>query len=477
MQRLAVPLAYGYGKARSAVASSGSLVNLYTEQTPMGAKGDLMLVGVPGTRARAQLTYVNVEEETRNEGAIHAALPAFGGILAVADNGTYLIAEDFTWQRIGAGLTGPVSLTWNGIDAVATNGTTGVWITDDDVETIVDVDFYPSSSAAVLDGYLIFARDGTGQIFCTEPFSRDLQGLSFATAVAEPDDVVAVAASRTELIVMGETATEFWYRLDPPPSTGFPFSRVPGGVIGFGCASAASVATYDGTTWWLTPKGAVVQVAGLQPQVVSDAQIEAALVEVQFTFLSDGTRVENWAAARAFAYEQRGHVFYCLTVGGRTLVYDVTMREWHERRNYSRGHHLARAYAFQWGKHFVFDDAGRMLELSPDFHDDAGEPLVAEVVSLPYHADREYLSVDAIELQVDPGVSPLTGEHVWLMAMSRDQGRTWSQERPAGIGRTGAYRHKLVWRRCGAAEDVRFRFRTSDPSRRGVLSTAMMETA
>lgn len=460
--RTKVPLALDYGQARSAVGSGGSLVNFFAQATPVGAKDEMVLVGAPGTKARTQLRSPNDEDVLTDETLVHAAIVAWGKLLVVGVAGTYLVDDDWTWDRIGDGMAGPVSLAFNGIDVAAVNGVTGRWITQTTVEPIVDVDFYPADSVAFLDGYFVFNRKGTGQVFSSEPYSRALLGLSFATAEDDPDHTVGVLATSDNLLVFGERTTEPYYNAGAGQ---FPFAPVPGGSMAFGCAAAATAARYGATVFWLSDKGLVIAAEGLRPTRISDHEVEAAIKE----------RQDDWPAARGFVTEDEGHTFYHLTVGDLTMVYDLSTGRWHLRSNYSRGHELARCHAFAWKKHVVGDDKGRLLELSSAFLDDAGEPLFGEIVSMPYHADREVMSLDAVELQTDPGVSPIGENYRVLMSVSRDQGRTWSSERPAAIGRTGDYRGRLVWRRCGAGTDIRLRFRMSEPFRRAFLSSAFLE--
>lgn len=462
MNPVALPLAASYGMARSSVTSGGSLINLYPQLTPAGARGPVALIGAPGTALFANLTY-SFEDAELDETLIHAAIEAWDGqVVVVGEHAIYLVQSDATWARLAnTGMAGPVSIAWNGIDVAAVNGTEGYWITETTVDPIDDAAFYPSNSVTFLNGYFIFNRADTGQAFMTRAYSRLFDGLDFAEAEKAPDNLVGVMACGDDLFLFGVRTVEVWYDAQ---NLQFAFARTPGATMGYGCASFASVAVYDRSICWLTSDGLVVSAAGLAPQRISDDQVERALKE----------RKADWAAARAFIYPDEGHVFYVLTVGDLTLVCDLASGDWHERRNYSRGHCLARCYVNAWGKHIVGDDTGRLLEMSSEIADDAGEPLVAEIVSMPYVNSRLFSALGSLEIEVDTGeFAPGLDYYVGLSA-TRDGGRTWTPERLAPVGPSGAYGRRVEWRKLGAKREHRFRIRITDPIRRRFLAQAHM---
>lgn len=464
MRPAEVPLALNFGQARASVGSGGSLVNMYAQAAPIGAKADTVLVGVPGRRHVAQLQYLNDETELTNDTNVNAMHFALGKVVAVTDHAIYLIAEDGTWERVhNTGMAAPVGMAFNRFDVAAVNGTAGYWINLGEVVTIesADADYEPADSVTFLDGYMIFNRSGTGQVFSTAPYSRDIDGLDFADAEKAPDDAVGVLAVGDNLFIFGAASTEIWYNA---AADQFPFLRVPNTTMEHGCAAIATARQWDGTVFWLTPAGNVIMASGLVPTRISDDQVEAALK----------ARKADWSTARAYIYAEEGHTFYRLTVGDLTLSYDMATGYWHEVRNYSRTSDLARCYVQAWGRHFVGDDTGRILEMSGDFFDDADEPLVAEIVSMPYHNSRQYSSIGCLELQMDTGLSALGSEYVVTMAASRDGGVTWGTEKPESIGAAGRYGKPVRWRKLGARLDHRFRFRISDPFRRAVLAVAYM---
>lgn len=465
-----VPLAVSFARGRSSVASGGSLVNMFAQSTPTGAKADTVLVGAPGTRAWVTLRYPNDVNQQTVEGAVLAL--AYSNrdnkLVAIGEHAVYMIAQDGTVTRLGASqLDAPVSLATNGIDFIAVDGTRAraLWINADGLDPVYPTagNFFPADSVTVLDGFLILNRKDNGQVFCSGIRNRNFNGLDFSEAEKAPDDTVGVLASGDNLFIFGEETTEIWYNAGNP--IGFPFSRVAGSTIEQGCAAIATAAQTDGIVFWLTSAGTVWMAQGMSPSRISDDQIEAEIK----------ARRSGWASARAFCYTDEGHTFYQLTVGDLTVVYDLATGLWHQRSNYSRGSALARCHAFAWGRHFVGTDDGRILEMSLDLFEDAGEPLVAEVVSMPVHAQRDFLSIGSVQIEMDTGLSPLGGEYRVRMAVSGDGGRTWSPDREASIGATGDYLRRVIWRKLGARRDWRMRFTISDPFRRAILAQMHLE--
>ena len=452
-----LPLALNFGMARASVASGGSLVNLFAQAAPEGAKGSTVLIGAPGAKQFTQLNRL-LEGEPAPDDFVNGMIFAFGKIVAVTDNATYLIAQDGTWTRYNLGLAGPVRMAFNRVDVAAVNGSTGLWINESTCSAISGTGWYPANAVTFLDSYLVFNRAGTGQAFMTDSYSRTFNALNFAEAEKAPDNLLGVLAAGDNLFMFGADTTEVWYNA---ANLRFAFSRIQGGTMEHGLAAVGTVAQFDGMVFWLSAGGLVLMAAGLSPQRISDDQIEAALKD----------RRADWATARAFVYSDEGHIFYQLTVGDMTLVYDVATGYWHQRANYSRGHALARCYVNAWGRHFIGDDQGRILEMSGVVYEDAGEPLIAEAVTVPYVNSRLLSAIGSLEIEMDTGLSPLGGEYQVMLAASGD-GVNWSSDRPQGIGPTGRRGKVVQWRKLGARREHRFRFRIADPFRRAILSQA-----
>lgn len=452
------PLATNFGMNRPGIETGGLLVNLYAQRAAEGAKGPVVLIGAPGARAFAQLRYHNDELVATDDTNVNAMIFAFGRIVIVTDHAVYFVKENGTVsRRANLGIVGPVSMAWNRLDVAAVGPAGAFWINESVVTAISDANYYPSDAVAFLDSYFIFNRRGSGQVFQTGSYTREIDGLDFADAEKAPDDAVGVIAAGESLFIFGEDTTEVWYNA---AGSQFAFARISGATMEHGCAAIATATQFNGDVTWLTRGGLVMRAVGLAPQRISDEEVEAALAE----------RKADWSTARAFVYSDEGHTFYVLTVGDLTLAYDDATGLWHKRSNYSRGHALARCYVRAWGRHFIGDDRGRVLEMTGDAFDDAGEPLIAEAVSVPITSDGALLPIGGVELEMDAGVAPLGVSAAVMLSHSCNGGRSWAPDRTVSAGRTGEYLHRIRWRKFRAAREHRFRIRISAPFRRRILS-------
>jgi hypothetical protein len=50
-----------------------------------------------------------------------------------------------------------------------------------------------------------------------------------------------------------------------------------------------------------------------------------------------------------------------------------------------------------------------------------------------------------------------------MLQISKDNGKTWGPERWTSLGKIGAYRDRVEWRRFGKARDWTFKLRLTDP--------------
>jgi hypothetical protein len=130
--------------------------------------------------------------------------------------------------------------------------------------------------------------------------------------------------------VFGLKNTEVWYNAGTQP---FPLARIAGATLNIGLLAQNSVVKADNSIFWLGQDergyGSVYRSNGLSAQRVSTWSMD---------FLINTVFPTNIAFARAFAYQEAGHLFYVLSMPGAsggatsgTIVYDITTGQWHER--------------------------------------------------------------------------------------------------------------------------------------------------
>ena len=417
-----IPLAAESYQARSRPLSAQRLVNLYPERAPDAAKSPLALFGTPGLKLFA----------TAGSGPIRCSHVMAGTFYVVSGTEVYAIDSAGSATLIGSITgSGAASMDDNGTELVIVSGGNGWVYNGSTLTAIADADFPTVTSVTFLDGYHIFSKDSSGQFVISasyDPTSYD--ALDFATAEAEPDNLVRVLTDHQELWLFGEKTTEIWYNSG---AAAFPFERISGAFIERGCAAVNSVAKMDNSVFWLGDDLVVYRAAEYTPQRVSTHPIEGAIA----TFATPSV-AEGWT------YIQDGHSFYVLTFEEATFVYDAASGLWHERQSYGQKRWRATCGTYAYSKTLVGDyDSGNIYELDLNTYQDNGGTILRTAISPPIHADTNRTTMSRFQVEVESGSGLTTGQGSDPQAMlswSDDGGRTFGQEHWVSLGAIGAYK-------------------------------------
>lgn len=436
-----------HGRGRNLSGSGGELINMLAEKAPTGAKSTVNLTATPGT---ALFTQLGVTEP------VTAVVKAWGRLVAITETAVYIIAPDGTWQNVGAGMPGRVSAATNGTVVVAVNGTSGIVITQTGVSTISDPDFHPASTVQFIGGYFVFERRTTGEYFISDLYSTDFDALDFQTAESAPDDLLAVVAVRREIWLLGTDTVE----VHSLTGASFPFTPITGVAINYGCGAKFSAIAVGSDVVWLSDHGVVMQSVGYQARRISTHEIEEEIEEL----------AASWDDAFAWTYIERGHQFYVLTIGTKTFAFDFATQLWHRRSTISTTAHLALSAERAFNKTLVGDSNGRILHLSKDYYQDAGEDIVAVIGSIPFHADNQQFGIASLTFDGEVGYGGrATLEH------SADDGKSWSSRIEASMGAIGQHDFRPTWRQLGTAFQKRMRLRLYGDVPKRISSTAVVE--
>lgn len=438
-----------HGLGRSAVGRGSELINGFAQKAAQGAKERAYILGAPGTEL---FTLLDATEK------VAALIPAFDKLIAVTDKSTYLVDSDGTSTRLGDGLYGQVDIAYNGTVCVAVNGYVGIEISETAVTQITSANFYGADRVWFIDGYFVFNRKDTGQYFISGLYNTEFDGLDFATAESSPDNIVSIVAIRREVWLLGRDNVEVHYN----SGASFPFARMQGVSINYGCASPMCATAAGNSVLWLSDQGIVFQSSGY-----SEIKISTHEIDEEIAALSD-----DWSTAYATTYIEDGHEFYLLTIGLHTFCYDLATQMWHKRSNFTYGRHIANCMAHVFNKNIVGDDEGRLLTMSRDLYQDVDDPLIMVMGSITYSDNNEFRTVDSFEVDGDVGAG---GEST--LEYSRDDGKTWSDRKEASIGAVGHYSARLKWRRLGRARSKRFRLRVYGNHSRRFSTTALLEVS
>jgi len=452
--RVPLPIVGPKRTARSIVTNPQRCVNLYPVPEGPGAKHAASLYPTPGTTLAKSIA----------TGAVRSNGVEFGDAMYwAAGAALYKVDSSLTSTSVGALVTsaGWVSIAAGRAYLMLVDGAKGyVW---DGVTfaQITDPDFPANpTSVTYLDGYFIVASQGSDQFTISaneDPTAWN--ALDFASAAADPDDLLAVAATHQDLYALGARTTEIYY---DSGAADFPFTRHANGVIELGLEAVASVALAEGTLFFLarTDVGGklVVMISGFTPRVISDDDIVWEIGGLTATDDAEG-----------FVYRQVGQTFYVLTfpAANRTFIYHVEAGVWHERTSPSLARWRARGHCYFGGAHYVGDyTAGKLYELDTAVYTEDGSSVTRTRRTTVSHADRRRIQVNSVEVEFEAGVGLTSGQGSDPQAMlrySRDDGKTWSRELWRPIGKRGEYGARAIWNRLGVGRGFVFEISISDP--------------
>jgi hypothetical protein len=311
----------------------------------------------------------------------------------------------------------------------------------------------PVLDVAYLGDRFIYALIGSDTFYWSEiDDAATIDGLSFATAEASPDPIVALAVLAGQLVIFGTASVETW---QVGTDAAAPFTPAIGQGYQRGCASRDAVAFLDNALFWIGENRVVYRTQDV-PQRVSSSSIEDKL-----------RQCSDIAACTGFAATFEGHEFYVLNVPGvGTYAYDASRigtqagaygdsfsrGEWGEWTSFGRPRFRGQCALALNGAVLVGDDrTNDVWTMEVGVYRDGLDPLVRTASAFikveegtPRCDNLVLHCVTGVGTAVDPGSAPVTE-----MRYSDDQGRTFGPWRPASSGAMGRYSQRVTWRRLG----------------------------
>lgn len=386
---------------------------------------------------------------------------------AVVVNKLTDVTADFVTAGVIAGtvvynVTTGASATVTAVDGATTLSLTSHIFTNTGETYEVGSNDFPNGATHVefFDGYFIVndpSNAGRYQ-FSASYNGHDWPVEQFATAERSPDELQGLAVNGRELWLIGKETAEPWYNAAAPI---VPFEPINNGFSEWGCAAPYSIATNNGTLFWLSAnqegQGQVVATAGLNTQVISTNAIAAEISK--FSKIDD---------AIGFTYTYQRHNFYVLTfpTADRSFVYDTTTQLWHE---WSSGgvdkRHVANFHIFFDNRHMVgSSEVGKMLQLDWDKYTEDGEN-ITRLRRGPYikgDAD-EFVFHHKVKMDFETGVGNSDDEYPVVMLRWTDDGKTFSNELWRPLGAQGEYYRTVEWRKLGRSKYRAYEVQITDP--------------
>lgn len=332
------------------------------------------------------------------------------------------------------------------------NGATVAEITDIDLETPLSV--------AHLNNQAIY--DGDGGRFVTSDVgdATTINGLNFATAESNADDLIRVFVFDQILYLFGEKTIEPWYNsgVGSPP-----FDRIEGGIIPVGLGAIYSVAHDDKNIYFLGDDNAVYTIRGTNERKISDSSISMTLSDFAVT-----TDAIGWAMII------EGQSFYVLNFpsADRTFCFPDNGFWFELSSGVIGGRWRGNSYVFAFRKHLIADSInGNIYELDFDTFTENLEVIRRVRETGPLHgglfgAPGKTIELNRFELIMETGVGLISGQGsdpVVMLQISNDGSKTFSTELWGRIGKMGEFQFKVEWFNLGSFEQGNIRIATSDP--------------
>lgn len=296
---------------------------------------------------------------------------------------------------------------------------------------------------------------------------KDFPTNNFEDAEFQTDIITKVFNNLNQLYVFGINTIEIYQTI---VSTTFPFQRITGGTIEIGCRAPNSVVSFNGGMAFIggsaNQRPGVYFGIGSSFQKISNSSIDQLIQKYTDQEIFD---------ARSFVYAQNGNSFLVITIGNNTLVYDSTTSGlagrsiWHERQSgvtsalgfkaWNAAHGL-----LAFGKILVGDNAtGKVGSLDFSVKTEYGDTVERFFTTQPFISDVQSTFAYEIELDMQTGVGLINEVEPKILMSYSDDGATFNNPVPRGLGKVGERRKRVRWTR-GARFPVSrmYLFRTTD---------------
>lgn len=395
-------------------------------------------------------------------------------LITIVSNGSSTVPGVLSLSQVGTLSTnsGPVHIRDNGIagSAVIVDGP-NYYIYNVAAQTLTfgtDPAWLGSTTVAEIDGWWIFNQPGTPKFYTnSQPYSTTFNASLFNLKDAFSDRLVAVAESKEELWLPGESTTEIWYNAG---GQYFPFQRLVGTLLQVGCKAPHSIARLsvggqDGLIWFgRSDRGenVIIRTKGFVGETVSTPAVSDEIATY--------TRTDDCVA---YTYQEDTHEFavFNFPTADRTWVYDASMPPelaWHRRLSYDPysgqfHRHRSNCYMNFAGMRIVGDyQNGAIYQLTRSVQNDAGWPLYgrrrAPMIWDKETRGRVFMSSLQIDFAPGQGASSGLGANPTAnLTISRDAGASLgtayepapTNTFPAPMGAIGQTLNRTIWRKLG----------------------------
>lgn len=420
------------------------LVNMYIETTPEG----------PAQNARYQRPGLK-QVAQYGAGPIKATFKHKGFRYTVSGNSVW---RDF--ENIGTVIPGE-NVRWaiSDEEVVIVSGGYAHYVTTTEVEVIDDPDLPKVRDVVVLAGRFVYFHDDESGMYSYSDVgdAQSIDGLSFASAEAQPDEITGAAVSGEAMVIFGTATTEWQFGTTNADA---PFQRSQGRTYDKGCLCINTVQLGDNALTFVGDDRMVYRAAQV-PLRISTHQVEDRLRK---------QTLDQFRQNSAFVISFGGHTFYVLNIVGQgTWAFDYGYKSWAEWRSWE----MDRFRVSVADREGFMGDAytGALMSFDGGQYTDFGNVPIERVVSTFQPLKSGTLRNFQLALHCEQGVGLLGSGHgsepVVEMRFSDHRGWDWGPWMQSGLGAHGQRGKEALaqWSNLGTfpSPGRAFEFRCTDP--------------
>jgi len=365
--------------------------------------------------------------------------PGGGATQMLAVAGTTLSRVDSAGAATSLGtVSGTDRIGWDMIrDITLICADRKVWyLASSSLTQVTDVDLGDVTAIAALNGRLIAARDASDTFVWSDVLTPSTIGsLSFATAEAYGDKLVRPFVHGRRLYLFGERSLELW---GTGPSSGSAFARIGDAVEPFGLAAKHSLDAAGPAMCFV----AIDQSGAISVQSFDNgmSRISSPMIDDMLAGLSES----DLAAVEGFSFTTRGQTFYQIDLPGvGSYAYHFQSGQWLRRKWAGDVLWRGRCATYAYGKIIAGSRIdGKLYALEPRLYADDvdGDEFPLERVATTFIGARQTTRLSSLAL--DCGVRGAGVQPLAQIAVSADDGQTWTKERPVELAAQGARSRK-----------------------------------
>lgn len=370
-----------------------------------------------------------------------------GGVTTLGEvGGSEMVAMDYGFDRLGV---------WSAGHLYFWTGDTFLQVTDPDMGAV--------HGGCYLAGYWL-STDGTSIIATDLNDPTSVNPLRYGSAESDPDEIMAVARLKSELVAFGRHSVEFFSNIG---GAGFPFSRIEGAQVSRGMIGRRAFAPL-GESFAFVGSARNEAPAVYMLGAGTSAKISTREIDVMLSGYGDDALSSMYVESRT----EKGHQHLLIHLPDVTLCYDLAASQAAEEPVWFRlssavvgtSRYRARGFVRCYDRWIVEDPLSSSLgAMTSDVGSHYGSHVGWQFDTLVIYNQSKGAAIHEIELVALPGRVAFGDAPVVWTSYSED-GETWSMERPTPAGAQGNRRARIAWRRQGRIRGYRMqRFRgTSD---------------